>query len=147
MKSDIVRIARSWIGTPFAHHHEIKGVGCDCAGLLRGVAKEAGLGDAWEYEGASKYKGYGVAPSRGMMEAACAEFMDPVRRENMEPGDVVLIQWESQPQHVGILGDYLHGGLSIIHALGPMRPAKVVEHRLMFSPKMKFVGAFSFRES
>jgi len=29
--------ARSWIGTPYQHQASLKGVGCDCLGLVRGV--------------------------------------------------------------------------------------------------------------
>lgn len=33
----IVAEARSWIGTPYHHQASVKGVGCDCLGLVRGV--------------------------------------------------------------------------------------------------------------
>ena len=33
----IVAEARSWAGTPYRHQASLKGVGCDCLGLLRGV--------------------------------------------------------------------------------------------------------------
>ncbi|WP_372426711.1 peptidase P60 [Salinarimonas chemoclinalis] len=33
----VVAEARAWIGTPYAHQASLKGVGCDCLGLLRGV--------------------------------------------------------------------------------------------------------------
>lgn len=33
----IVQEARSWIGTPYQHQASLKGVGCDCIGLVRGV--------------------------------------------------------------------------------------------------------------
>ena len=33
----IVAEARSWLGTPYRHQASLKGVGCDCLGLLRGV--------------------------------------------------------------------------------------------------------------
>lgn len=147
MRAEIVNTARSWIGTPFAHHHEKKGVGCDCAGLIRGVCVELGLlpEDVWSLEGAEKYKGYGRVPDGQSMLNACIEFMDPVRQSEMQLGDVILLRWERDPQHVGILGDYKHGGLSVIHALGPNHPAKVVEHRLLFSPRMQFVAAFKLR--
>ena len=37
---DIVTAARAWIGTPYRHQASLKGVGCDCLGLLRGVWRE-----------------------------------------------------------------------------------------------------------
>ena len=33
----IVRLARSWIGTPYHHQASVRGVGTDCIGLVRGV--------------------------------------------------------------------------------------------------------------
>lgn len=33
----IVAEARSWIGTRYRHQASVKGVGCDCLGLVRGV--------------------------------------------------------------------------------------------------------------
>lgn len=35
--ADIVVEARSWIGTPYAHGAALKGTGCDCLGLVRGI--------------------------------------------------------------------------------------------------------------
>lgn len=32
--------ARSWIATPYQHQASLKGVGCDCLGLVRGVWRE-----------------------------------------------------------------------------------------------------------
>ena len=36
---EIVAAARSWIGTPYRHQASLKGVGCDCLGLVRGVGR------------------------------------------------------------------------------------------------------------
>lgn len=33
----IIAEARSWIGTPYHHQAALRGVGCDCLGLVRGV--------------------------------------------------------------------------------------------------------------
>ncbi len=33
----VVAEARAWAGTPYRHQASLKGVGCDCLGLLRGV--------------------------------------------------------------------------------------------------------------
>ena len=38
--SPIVAFARGWIGTPYCHQASLKGVGCDCLGLVRGVWRE-----------------------------------------------------------------------------------------------------------
>ncbi len=36
----VVALARRWIGTPYRHQASLKGVGCDCLGLVRGVFAE-----------------------------------------------------------------------------------------------------------
>jgi len=36
----VVRVARSWIGTPYRHQASVKGVGADCLGLVRGIWRE-----------------------------------------------------------------------------------------------------------
>lgn len=37
---DVVRLARTWIGTPYHHQASRKGAGTDCLGLVRGVWRE-----------------------------------------------------------------------------------------------------------
>ena len=36
-RTRIIAEARAWIGTPYRHQASLKGVGCDCLGLVRGV--------------------------------------------------------------------------------------------------------------
>src|SRR5438552_16583348 len=38
--TDIVAAARQWLGTPYAHQASLKGIGCDCLGLVRGVWRD-----------------------------------------------------------------------------------------------------------
>ena len=73
--------------------------------------------------------------------ALAATHMQPIDRAVMQPGDVVVVSFDRDPQHLGILGDYRHGGLSIIHAAG--LTGRVIETRLMFTEQMKFVAAFT----
>ncbi|MDZ7822832.1 MAG: phage BR0599 family protein [Ahrensia sp.] len=39
---EVVRAARSWIGTPYRHQGTLKHVGCDCLGLVLGSLSELG---------------------------------------------------------------------------------------------------------
>ena len=39
-RADIVAAARGWIGTPYRHQASLKGAGCDCLGLVRGVWRD-----------------------------------------------------------------------------------------------------------
>ena len=36
-RSEIVWLARGWLGTPYRHQAATRGAGCDCLGLVRGV--------------------------------------------------------------------------------------------------------------
>lgn len=36
----IVAAAQRWIGTPYVHQSAVRGAGCDCLGLVRGVWRE-----------------------------------------------------------------------------------------------------------
>ena len=36
-REDILAEARAWLGTPYRHQASVRGAGCDCLGLLRGV--------------------------------------------------------------------------------------------------------------
>lgn len=37
MREGVVNEARAWIGTPYVHQMAVRGAGCDCLGLVRGV--------------------------------------------------------------------------------------------------------------
>jgi len=37
---EIVGAAQRWLRTPYQHRASVKGVGCDCLGLIRGVWRE-----------------------------------------------------------------------------------------------------------
>lgn len=138
-RADVVTCARSWVGTPYQHQARLKGVGVDCAGLVIGVARELGLIEAdWDVQG------YARQPDGASLRRWCDDSMTPIGRNDMQPGDVVLVAFDAAPGHMGIVADYLHGGLSIVHALG-ITAKRVIETRLMFSASMRFVGAYALR--
>lgn len=39
-RTAIVAEARLWLGTPYRHQASMRGVGCDCLGLVRGIWRE-----------------------------------------------------------------------------------------------------------
>lgn len=135
-RTDVVAAARSWIGTPFAHQGRIKTVGVDCIGLVIGVGRELGL-----CEPDFDVSGYARNPDGRSLMALSRVHMTPIDREAMQAGDVVVVRFGDHPQHFGVLGNYKHGGLSIVHAA--MKSGAVVEQRLMFSSAMHFVAAFA----
>lgn len=118
--ADIVRLAAGWLGTPYHHQASLKGVGCDCLGLVRGVYAEA----------------YGRAPeeppaySRDLAEASHREtLLEAARRHLVEvcggrllpvAGDVLVfrIRRGAMAKHCGIAS----GPSRMIHAFegGPV---------------------------
>jgi cell wall-associated NlpC family hydrolase len=86
-----------------------------------GVCKELGLSDFDKTD-------YSRIPDGIMLKRVCDENMSAIPFADAQPGDVLLFRFENHPQHLAIIGDYPHGGLSIIHAYSIVR--KVVEMRL-----------------
>lgn len=120
-RADIVTCARTWLGTRFHHQGRVKGVGCDCAGLVVGVAREMGLSDF-------DVTGYARLPDGEYLRSLCEKHMTRVRFADIKTGDVLLLRFADHPQHLAIVGDYTHGGMSMIHAYAPSK--KVVETRI-----------------
>jgi len=54
---------------------------------------------------------------------------------------VVLIRFQRNPHHLALVGDYLYGGLSLIHADSTL--GRVVEHRLDEVWRRLIVAAFA----
>jgi cell wall-associated NlpC family hydrolase len=133
--ADVVTEARTWIGTPWVHQHTGKGSGCDCAGLVIGVARALGL-----VPSGFNVPAYGRQPN-GTLLALCEEHMKPISRGQMAPGDVIAVATAQNPRHLGILADYVHGGLSLIHSTD-IGKRGVVETRLMFAQNFRFVAAY-----
>ena len=112
-----VEIARAQIGKPW--RHQARGPDkLDCIGLLVVSFADYGLKDITTY---------GRDPHDGLLEKHLdQQFGKPV--SDMRVGDVVAIAFPRIIRHVGIVGDYLHGGLSLIHTNGSV--GLVTEHRL-----------------
>lgn len=119
----IVETARTWVGTKYQHQRRIKGVAVDCAGLAAGVAKE--LGFAIE-----DFTAYQREPNPGEMKHYLDINLVRVQKDEMQIGDIAWIRFAKNPQHLGIIGNYEHGGFSLIHASNALAEQRVVEHRL-----------------
>ncbi|MFM9860734.1 NlpC/P60 family protein [Pseudoxanthobacter sp. M-2] len=99
----IVAEARAWMGTPYRHQASLKGVGCDCLGLVRGVWR-ALLGEEPE-----RVPGY----TRDWSEAGGAEALAEAGRRHLveidpataRPGDVLVFRMRpgGPAKHAGIL--------------------------------------------
>jgi NlpC/P60 family putative phage cell wall peptidase len=143
-RATIVAEARSWIGTRWQHQAAKKGRGCDCVGLLRGVAVNTGAipTDWLSLPEAAPFIGYGRLAFRGTLERGCDKFLTRIPEQDAGPGDAVLMRFGGAGHHMAILGDYHAGGLSLIHAYAPAR--KVVETRLDDQMRERISGWYRF---
>ena len=90
-RESIIRSARGWIGTPYRHQASLRGIGCDCLGLVRGVWREV-VGP--EPEAPGPYAAdWAEADGVERMALAGARHFTPVPVEEFAAGDVLLFRW------------------------------------------------------
>ena len=118
MRPEIVAEAREWLGTPFIWQASLKGVGCDCKGLVVGVARELGRPEAASLH--ARMADYSTNVPAHTLRAGLAANLDRVSEP--EPGDVLLMRIAGKPQHLGIFA-----GDSVIHTYGK-GPKRVIAH-------------------
>lgn len=108
--STTVQVARSWTGTPYVGGAALKGKGCDCVGLIRGVMAEVTgqmppTPPGWRAD----WSGSRARP----LIAAARVFLTEIDPADMTGGDVVAFRLASgREAHAGILSDTTH----VIHA-------------------------------
>ncbi|MGE3144760.1 MAG: NlpC/P60 family protein [Pseudorhodoplanes sp.] len=111
-RSLIVAEARRWIGTPYRHQASLRGVGCDCLGLVRGVWR-AVIGE--EPERAPPYaRDWAEAGGGETLAQAGFRHFQPVATGDFAAGDVLLFRWRAHlpAKHAAIAS----GEDSMIHA-------------------------------
>lgn len=127
--SRLVEAARAYIGVRFRHRGRTSR-GLDCAGLVWAAYNDLGVtlpdfrlyGPEPHQDGLTRH----VAAALGAVVAAA-----PVSAGQLQPGDVIILRFEREPHHVGIVGEHNYGGtgaLTLIHADG--MEGRVLEQRL-----------------
>lgn len=92
-RQTIVAETRGWIGTPYRHQASLKGIGCDCLGLVRGVWRAA-IGD--EPERAPAYApDWAEASGLEALADAAARHLIAIERDAFGEGDVLLFRWRA----------------------------------------------------
>ena len=122
---DIIAEARSWIGTPYAHQGSLKGVGCDCIGLVAGIWR-ALIGPLPLTLPPYAPDWAEVAKGEPMAEAARTHLVEKPLGA-VEPADVLLFRWQPgvAAKHVAIASRsgfmiHAHDGASVSEvALSP----------------------------
>lgn len=113
--------ARAYLGCPFQHQGRSRR-GLDCVGLVVMCLADCG-------RPVEDITTYGREPHSGLLESHLLRAFGPaIHRDEMQPGDIVAIDFAGAVRHVGITGDYPYGGLSLIHTDQSL--GQVIEHRL-----------------
>lgn len=100
---EIVRLARGWVGTPYVHQASVKGAGCDCLGLLRGVWREL-RGEEPE-EPPPYAPDWAEAERQETLYTALARHLREIAVEDVMPGDIALFRMLAYgpAKHCGIV--------------------------------------------
>lgn len=130
--ADVVAAARGHLNTRWQHQGRMPGVALDCLGLVIVVARQLGCVVAdFDIEGYGRH-------ADGSMLALCERHM--TRIDAFELGCVLALAVVDDPQHLAIVGDYRHGGRSVIHAHSG--EGRVIETRLMFAKNFELRGIY-----
>ncbi|EAQ01240.1 hypothetical protein OB2597_04530 [Pseudooceanicola batsensis HTCC2597] len=139
--TDVVAIARGWIGTPYLHQASVRGAGTDCLGLLRGIWRER---HGAEPEAIPAY-------SRDWSEPGGEERLWRAARRHLvpatgpgRPGEVLLFRMMdgAVAKHLGVQAE-TGARASFIHAYAGHG---VVESPLSRPWRRRIVARFAFPE-
>ena len=135
-RQDIVECARTQLGVPWISQGRIWNTALDCLGLIIGTAQHSNLIDSnWDYNG------YSNIPDGSMIEIA-DQYLE--RIAEIELAAVIVLASKIHPQHFGIIGNYRHGGWSVIHSTNATNPPRVIETRLMFTKGFSYKAVYRF---
>jgi NlpC/P60 family putative phage cell wall peptidase len=135
----IVEIARGWIGTPYVHQASLRGVGCDCLGLLRGLWREL-RGE--EPEETPPYApDWAEATGTDTLYTALKRHAGEIPVRHLAPGDIALFRMlpRGPAKHCGIVAAK-DNRFTLIHA---RQNKRVSEEPL--SPFWRTKLAYAFR--
>lgn len=107
--------AKAHCGTPFRWQSSVKGVGCDCKGLVASVARELGRPEADSlYAISADYRIDRGVPTARLREGLAALFdRVDLAADALRDGDVLLLRLNGAAQHLAIVTE---GGARAVHA-------------------------------
>jgi NlpC/P60 family putative phage cell wall peptidase len=100
----IVTAARGWLGTPYHHQASVRGAGCDCLGLIRGVWR-ALYGPEPEAMPAYTRDWGNATGSETLIAAACRHLARLDDLGEVGPGDVLVFRMRDGgvAKHAGLI--------------------------------------------
>ena len=141
----VIAIARSWLGTPYHDQASLRGVGCDCLGLARGVWREVVEPEPFPIPPYSR--DWGESGPREVLAEGARRMMVEVDPVEVVPGALVLFRMMPRAiaKHVGILTGPAPrigpGTSSFIHAYERLG---VIEEPLTRAWRRRIAFAFLF---
>ena len=99
----VITAARGWLGTPYHDQASLRGVGCDCLGLARGVWREL-VGDE-PFLIPPYSRDWGETGTREVLADGARRMMIEVPVAQAGPGTLILFRMRpgAIAKHVGIL--------------------------------------------
>ncbi|WP_099865912.1 NlpC/P60 family protein [Pararhizobium haloflavum] len=133
----IIAVARSWLGTPYHDQASLKGVGCDCLGLARGIWREVVGPEPFPMPPYSRDWGE-TGPCEVLAEGA-RRLMIEIEPAAASPGALVLFRMKPRAiaKHVGLITSTV----TFIHAYGRLG---VIEQPLSEAWRRRIAFAFLF---
>ncbi len=133
----VIAAARGWLGTPYHDQASVKGVGCDCLGLARGIWRQVVGSETLPVPPYSR--DWGEAGTREVLADSAARVMIRIDPTDAGPGAVVLFRMRAGAivKHVGILT----GPDSFIHSYERLG---VIEEPLTTAWRRRIAFAFLF---
>lgn len=138
-REQILAATAGWVGTPYRHQGSLKGIGCDCLGMVLGVWAE--VYDAVPEEVAPYPRDWASGGREILLDAARRHCREKPAAA-MRPGDLMLLRWRRAlpAAHCAILS----APDRIIHAY---QGSAVVETALPPQWRRRLAGVFAFPET
>lgn len=133
----VIAAARAWLGTPYHDLASLRGVGCDCLGLARGVWREVVGPEPFPIPPYSR--DWGETGPREVLAEGARRMMVEGAPADAGPGTLVLFRMKPRAtaKHVGILT----GPDSFLHAYQRLG---VIEEPLTKAWRRRIAFAFLF---
>ena len=138
----VIAAARGWLGTPYHDQASLRGVGCDCLGLARGIWRD--LVGAEPLAIPPYSRDWGETGTCEVLAEGARAMMIEISVDQIGPGTLVLFRMAPRAiaKHVGILTVQSDmGAASFIHAYDRLG---VIEEELTTAWSRRIAFAFRF---